>query len=241
MSMPPVFPLVADAIKAGVGKEFTRAFEVIASALALLTAGGYFTQPSTPTRAADDIGFFLGVDITADTTKIHSWFTDSTRSGFLTCVLAGIALLAYGTSVVATARIGREVRWAYQNIDDKDDARFEAKQVRLYALGRVARCATTWIVCLCLLAEIHTVHRYGNTPWLVGITALVLLAVTAVAEAFERSEGEGVGSVAAATLFNVTLNVMSTWHRIVMIPSRLHGFLTIGPWDSGDAQGTVIP
>ena len=198
--------------------------EVLVSALALTTLAACVkaTRPSSVIASTIQ---FLGFGITGSPGSVHDWFTDPIRATTITWGLAGAALLAFGTAVFVVARLDVRFKSAHENVRNAEKAVQETDRIILFALNRVDRCAVTWVVALCLLAEVHG-RPSGLYGWAWPFAVVGLVFVVQLLFGLNNSPSGFVSDVAS----NLRLQLLHAGGLIMAVPVRVFLMATRKPW-----------
>jgi hypothetical protein len=201
-----------------------RPFELLVSALALTTFAAYL-RSTRATGVIADMTHYLGFGTTSRTAHVNRWFTDPARMPGLTWALAAVALLAFATGAVVLARIGAEVRWTFDNMEDDRKGDQERGDLRSFALGRVNRSTQTWMMGLCLLAEMH-----GFPQPAYGVAALGAVVVGVAIIQLACEPGRSPGEIAFGTAMILFFQLSYAARVFAALPMFLYDLGTVTPW-----------
>lgn len=215
-------------VKATAGRELATRWVQMLVSLAGMAAWACTLSAAWqfPSQVVDAAVGFVGLDISAGTTAVHSWFTDPMRGPALTKVAAWSAVGVLAVAFVVHARQHEERGWT----PTMRSAQTQAD------VGRFFRCAMTFSVCLVVLAEIHGVPQPHSVLWILvgaaGMLALSLMATGATA-LFDKGRGlwddyrarDVLPMAGFGFLFMFGLTLLT----IFFLPARLYILLTTSP------------
>lgn len=215
-------------VKAAAGRELATRWVLMLVLLAGMAAwaGTISDAWRFPSQAVNAAVGFVGFDISGTTTAVHTWFTSPIRGAVLTKAASWVAVGVLTVAFWVHSRQHEERGWS----SSMRSAQTQAD------VGRFFRCATTFTVCLVVLAEIHGLPQPKSLLWvLAGAVGMQLLAlvVTAATALFDRARGVGddyrakemVSIACLGFLFMFGLTMLTIFY----VPVRLYLILTTSP------------